>query len=184
MQLCLDLTLYHHRSQIFSCSWCHWLKSCRLTISVHDLSHCVIFITVLLLQILCIIIIWTSHAAYGFLDLVRYITTPWVLQQHVVLCVTSAYHFNDFLHHTNIWFIAIVKSHLILTNILPEDFENIDFFITSFLYNEPTNAQLIDNLLYCSYMFQHDSVIFRELVVSTLPSYINRSEQSWWYNLQ
>jgi len=44
------------------------------------------------------------------------------------------------------------------------------------LYNEPTNAQLINNLLYCSllyccYMFRHYCIIFRELVVSTLPSY-------------
>jgi len=44
------------------------------------------------------------------------------------------------------------------------------FFI---LHNEPTNAQLIGNLLYCfllhcSYMFQHYCVILRELVVSTV----------------
>ena len=40
------------------------------------------------------------------------------------------------------------------------------------LYNGPTNAQLIKNLLYCSilhysYMFRRYCVIFRELVVST-----------------
>ena len=35
------------------------------------------------------------------------------------------------------------------------------------LYNEPTNAQLIDKLLYCSYMFRHYCVILRKLVVST-----------------
>ena len=37
-----------------------------------------------------------------------------------------------------------------------------------FLYNEPTNAQLIDKLFYCSYMFRHYCLIFRELVVSRL----------------
>jgi len=40
------------------------------------------------------------------------------------------------------------------------------------LYNEPTNVQLINNLLYCSilhcpYMFRRYCIIFRELVVST-----------------
>jgi hypothetical protein len=40
------------------------------------------------------------------------------------------------------------------------------------LYNEPTNAQLIDSLLCCSllhcpYMFRHYCIIFRELIVST-----------------
>jgi hypothetical protein len=29
----------------------------------------------------------------------------------------------------------------------------------------PTNAQLTDKLLYCSYMFRHYCVVFRELVV-------------------
>ena len=46
------------------------------------------------------------------------------------------------------------------------------FFI---LYNEPTNTQLIDKLLHCSYMFRHYCVIFRELVVSTLLSYTSMS---------
>jgi len=41
------------------------------------------------------------------------------------------------------------------------------------LYNESTKAQLIDKLLYCSYMFRHYCVIFRELVVSTFISYIS-----------
>jgi hypothetical protein len=41
-----------------------------------------------------------------------------------------------------------------------------------YLYNVPTNAQLINSLLYCSilhcpYMFRHYCVIYRELVVST-----------------
>jgi hypothetical protein len=41
-----------------------------------------------------------------------------------------------------------------------------------YLYNEPTNAQLINNLLYCSlshcpYVFWCHCIIFRELVVST-----------------
>jgi len=45
------------------------------------------------------------------------------------------------------------------------------------LYNEPTNAQLIDKLWYCSYMFWHYSVIIRELVVSTLLSYVSMSMQ-------
>jgi len=45
-------------------------------------------------------------------------------------------------------------------------------FLFFILCNEPTNAQLIDNflwcsLLYCCYMFRHYCVIFRELVVST-----------------
>jgi len=35
------------------------------------------------------------------------------------------------------------------------------------LYNEPTNAQLIYSLLYCSYVLWHYCVIFGELVVST-----------------
>jgi len=43
---------------------------------------------------------------------------------------------------------------------------------------QPTNAQLIDKLLYCSYMFRHCSVILRELVVSTLLSYTSISMQS------
>ena len=34
----------------------------------------------------------------------------------------------------------------------------------------PTNEQLIDKLLYCSYMLQHYCVILSELVVSTLLS--------------
>ena len=34
------------------------------------------------------------------------------------------------------------------------------------LYNEPINAQLIDKLLHCSYMFRHYRVIFRDLVIS------------------
>jgi len=43
------------------------------------------------------------------------------------------------------------------------------------LCNEPTNAKLIDNLLYYSYMFRHYCVIFRELVVSTysVHKYVN-----------
>jgi hypothetical protein len=40
----------------------------------------------------------------------------------------------------------------------------------------PTNAQLIDKLLYF-YMFQHYCVILRELLVSTLPSYTSMSMQ-------
>jgi hypothetical protein len=41
-----------------------------------------------------------------------------------------------------------------------------------YLYNEPTNAQLINNLLDCSllhspYMFRRYCIIFRELEVST-----------------
>jgi len=39
------------------------------------------------------------------------------------------------------------------------------------LYNEPTNAQLIDKLLYSSYMLRHYCVILRELVASALLSY-------------
>jgi len=39
----------------------------------------------------------------------------------------------------------------------------------------PTNAQLNDKLLYRCYMFRHYSVILRELVVSTLPSYTSMS---------
>jgi len=44
------------------------------------------------------------------------------------------------------------------------------FFL--FLYTEPTNAQLTDRLLYCSYMFRYYCVIFREL------SYVSKSMQS------
>ena len=44
------------------------------------------FGTTLVLQMLCIIIIWPSHAAHGFLNFVCYSTTPWVLQQQGVLC--------------------------------------------------------------------------------------------------
>jgi len=43
------------------------------------------------------------------------------------------------------------------------------------LYNEPTNAQLIDKLSHSSYMFRHCHVILREIVVSTLLSYTNMS---------
>jgi len=35
------------------------------------------------------------------------------------------------------------------------------------LYNEPKNAQLIDKLLYSSYMFRHYCVVLGELAVST-----------------
>ena len=49
---------------------------------------------------------------------------------------------------------------------------DIFFFI---LQNKPTYAQSIDKLFCCSYMFRHYCVILRELVVSTLPSYISMS---------
>jgi len=57
--------------------------------------------------------------------------------------------------------------------------EKYYFFI---LYNEPTNAQLIDSWLYTtifywSYIFRHYCVIFRELIVSTLQSYAIMSVQ-------
>jgi len=52
---------------------------------------------------------------------------------------------------------------------------HIYFFI---LYIEPTNAQSIDKLLYCSYMFGHYCVILKELVVGTLLTYTNMSMQS------
>ena len=49
-------------------------------------------------------------------------------------------------------------------------------------YNEPRNAKLMNNLLYCSllhcpFMFRHYSVILRELVLSTLLSYVSMSMQ-------
>jgi hypothetical protein len=47
------------------------------------------------------------------------------------------------------------------------------FFI---LYNEPTNTQSIDKLLYCSYMFLHYCVIWRVLGVSKLLSYLCLSQ--------
>ena len=50
------------------------------------------------------------------------------------------------------------------------------------LYNEPTNAQLIDKIFYCFYMFRHYCVILRELVTSTLLSYT--SMWHWQYNLK
>ena len=40
-----------------------------------------------------------------------------------------------------------------------------DFF---YFVQWPTNAQLIDKLLYCSYMFRYYCVIFREFVVRAL----------------
>ena len=44
--------------------------------------------------------------------------------------------------------------------------------ISNFLYDELTNAQLVNNLLYCSllhyrYMFRRYCVIFKDLAVST-----------------
>jgi hypothetical protein len=47
-----------------------------------------------------------------------------------------------------------------------------------FLYAEPTNAQFIDRLSYCSYKFRHYRVILRELVVCTLLSYAIMSLRS------
>jgi hypothetical protein len=52
-----------------------------------------------------------------------------------------------------------------------------EFFIIS--YNEPTNAQLIDKWLFCSYNFQHYCVILRELVGSVLLSCKSKSMQSF-----
>ena len=64
-----------------------------------------------------------------------------------------------------------------------EDYFNTCTVHLIILYNEPTNAPLIDkllycSLLYCSHMFRHNCVIFRELVVSTLLSYISMSMKS------
>jgi len=59
-----------------------------------------------------------------------------------------------------------------------------------YLYNEPTNAKLIYNLLYCSllhcpYMFRCYCVIFRELVVGTCwVIYISIWMQYWWYTVK
>jgi len=39
----------------------------------------------------------------------------------------------------------------------------------------PTDAQIIDKLSHCSYIFRHYRVILKELVVSTLPSYTSMS---------
>jgi len=43
------------------------------------------------------------------------------------------------------------------------------------MYNEPTNAQSIEKLLYCCYIFRHYCIIFSKLVVSTLPGYTSMS---------
>ena len=66
----------------------------------------------------------------------------------------------------------------IITN--PDRFETMRrvFFIFFYFLQSPTNAQLIDKLLYCSYMFRHYFVILRELVVITLLSYTSVSVQS------
>jgi hypothetical protein len=45
--------------------------------------------------------------------------------------------------------------------------QKINYFVFYFV-QRPTNAQLIDKLLYCSYMFRHYCIILRELVVITL----------------
>ena len=52
------------------------------------------------------------------------------------------------------------------------------FLFFFYFLQSPTNAQLIDELLYCSYMFRHYFVILRELVVITLLSYTSVSVQS------
>jgi len=44
-------------------------------------------------------------------------------------------------------------------------------FIFFIFYNGPTNAQLFHRLSHPSYIFRHNRVIIRELVVSTLPLY-------------
>jgi len=44
---------------------------------------------------------------------------------------------------------------------------NFMYFSGSFFLVQRTNKCTVDNLLYCSYMFRHYCVIFRELVVST-----------------
>jgi hypothetical protein len=57
--------------------------------------------------------------------------------------------------------------------VLEPKYLRIIFFI---LYNEPTNAQLIDKLSHSPYMFRHQCVILREFVVSTVPSYTSMSK--------
>jgi len=54
----------------------------------------------------------------------------------------------------------------------------VHFFII--LYNEVKNAKLIENLLYCSYMFRHYCVIFGETRSQYLLSYITMLTKSWW----
>jgi hypothetical protein len=62
-----------------------------------------------------------------------------------------------------------------MQGLFPGQNVHIYFFI---LYIERTNAKLIGKLLYYSYMFRHYCVILRELIVSTLLTYINMSMQS------
>jgi hypothetical protein len=52
--------------------------------------------------------------------------------------------------------------------------------LISFLFSTmtPTNAQLFHKLSHPSYMFRHYCVIFREFVVSTLPSYTSMSSNT------
>jgi hypothetical protein len=53
---------------------------------------------------------------------------------------------------------------------------NSQTFVQIFYFVQwPTNAQSIDKLLYCSYMFRHYCVILRELAVSTLLRYKSMS---------
>jgi hypothetical protein len=52
---------------------------------------------------------------------------------------------------------------------------SVFYFYFFVLCNEPTNAQLIDQLLCCSYMFRHYRVILRQLVINTLLSYTSMS---------
>ena len=53
--------------------------------------------------------------------------------------------------------------------------KNMYLFLFLYFVQWPTNAQLINKLSH-SYMFRHCSVILREFVVSTLPSYTSMSK--------
>ena len=68
-------------------------------------------------------------------------------------------------------FVIISRSILLGMTNVSEFAEKIKHTFDLFL-NQPTNAQLTDNLLYCSLfycscMFRHYCVIFREIVVNT-----------------
>jgi hypothetical protein len=95
-----------------------------------------------------------------------------------VLHVSSVLHTHSFtLHRWCILATDIVVKHPDTT--IKNKLKKLQYFprneklrFLAFLCNEPTNAQLINDLLYCSilhcpYMFRRYCVIFRELVVST-----------------
>ena len=166
MKLCLYFTLYHGRSHVFPSSRCHWLKSWQ---SDH-ISRCVTLITVLLLQMLCNIIIWPSHAAHGFLDFVHYSKTPWVLH-HISIYVVYSYSEKP------------SYSYRCSTRGFWQCYW---FFIILFFFLQWTNKCMINwqfIMLLLIILLLHVSILLCNLQGACsqyLPNYINRSAQSWW----